>query len=157
MQKLFLYFLIVFMSESCKNSSSLIINIDSNYHGWIYLIPAKVRIQERYEIKPNSLGIIYLSDSLYDQSNTINLIVKINDILDAPRPVMIYDVSFYPENRTYKIMYKKFYFPLTSTNTMAKEDSLYLFKENKYNSYYLNQFEYYYVTGIIDSNIVKKW
>lgn len=157
MQKIILYILLPFIFSNCKQSQQLVLNIDSKYHGWIYLIPAKVSIKEVHEIKANSFGIVYFSDSLYIQGKEVNLVIKINDSLNPRRPVKIHDISFYPSNSSYKIMYKKFYFPLTNIDNTNSEDSLYTYKQGKYNTNYINEFEYYYLTGVIDSILIKKW
>ena len=66
-----------------------------------------------------------------------------NDSLNPRRPVKIHDISFYPSNSSYKIMYKKFYFPLTNIDNSNSEDSLYTYNQGKYNTNYINEFEYY--------------
>ena len=157
MKKIVLYILSAVIFSNCKQPNKLIVNIDSNYRGWVYLIPAKVEMKDAHEINSNSSGIVYLSDSLYSKSNEVNVVVTINDSLYPPRPIKIYDISFYPSNSSYKIMYKKFYFPLTNTDNAEKDDTLYTYKQGRYNTNYVNQFQYYYLTGVIDSNIIKKW
>jgi ribosomal protein L30/L7E len=148
---------LVITFSCCKRSPQLILNIDSKYKGWIYLIPAKVSENEVHEIKANSFGIVYFSDSLYSQGSEVNLVIKINDTLNSRRLIKIHDLSFYPSNSSYKIMYKKFYFPLTNAEKNKTGDSLYTYKQDAYNINYVNEFEYYFLTGVIDSNLIKKW
>ena len=155
MKKNLLYIIILILFSNCKTQPELILNIDPKYHGWIYLVPAIVPINEKCEIKQKSFGIVYISDSLYNKIQEIK--IKISGTLVSPKQIKTYNISFYPKNSYLKILYKKFYFPFRNVNWPNKEDTIYTFKKDKYNTYYMDEFEYYYTTGIIDSNIVRKW
>jgi|GEM_PF-5574482 len=156
-RKILLYTTSLFLLGNCTKPSELVLNIDSKYHGWIYIIPAKVSIVDRYEVKANSSGIVYISDTLYDKGDEVNFVIKVDGKLVSPMSIKTYNISFTPRNSYLKIIYKKFYFPFSNTGMMNKEDTIYTYKRDNYNTFYMNEFEYYYTTGVIDSSIVKKW
>lgn len=149
-------FISVLAIEGCKNPSTLTLDINPNYHGWVYLIPVKSKVTGESKIDLTTLGIVYISDSLYNKEKEINVIIKVGDSLLSPVKIRTYNISFYPRNSAYKIEYKKFYFPLNDFEMSDKKDSVYTYKKNEYNTYYLGEFEYYYTIGIIDSNRVIK-
>ena len=155
MKNIFVYISIVVLGiAGCRNPSTILLNINPDYHGWVYLIPVHSKMTYSFKIDSTTLGIVYISDSLYGKENLINLMIKIDDKFVPSSKIRTYNISFYPRNSKYKISYKKFYFPLTNQEIPDKIDKVYTYKKNDYNIFYLGEFEYYYTTGIIDRSIV---
>jgi len=116
------------------------ISFDSNYEGWIYLIKSSDRILSD-TLYPNKSGIVYVPSVIYNDG--IKFEVVFGNKFKADGLYNILRSVFYDEKNR-ETTYSHFYIPLTRKE---KEQKVYTFKNEP-----MREFEYYYYSGIIDTN-----
>nr|WP_295871552.1 hypothetical protein [uncultured Chitinophaga sp.] len=131
---------------SCEKKVRL--NVNKQYHGWIYIVEAKNMKADGLDITPNDDGIVYISPQLFNKRYKIE--VYENGI---PRQSgtrwLSYDGKYYPANPANALRYAKFYYPLNSAMNM-EEDKSFVGAKGKI----LSSFEYLIEQGKIDTTLL---
>ncbi|MDA3616883.1 hypothetical protein [Polluticaenibacter yanchengensis] len=137
MKKFSIVCIIAIFLYSCREGK-LYLEIKPDYEGWIYIVKSNDD-KIRDTLYPDSNGIIYMS---HKQFESIKVQIISNGIVLKDTPFKIYQNEYSSGNYDNKIQYCKFYYPLT---TELKNDKLY-----DWNGRRLNEFQYYYYSGILD-------
>ena len=107
--KLILTISAAFLLSSCTDNKYAI-NVPSKYKGWIYLIASKGS-KNGFNFYPDSNGVIYIPE--YCKSERL-LTLKI-DGKEIP-PTRVHFDNIFLATDSFKVTYKQFYFPLTSSD-----------------------------------------
>ena len=147
-------FLILFCFNSCfvnYKSTEIILNISAAYKGWVYVVSSNVASNNEYYLSNLDNGIFYVSSIDFLQDKTIRIkIIETGEYITSL--VHSSRVVFYPEFSSQSILYQQFYFPVES---YERKDSMYQLKKNKIIIREINQFQYYYYNGILDTTMIK--
>lgn len=148
MKKIIIISLLFSSCFSKNDKKDIILNISSSYSGLVYLVSSNVSPQTQYTLTKDNHGIVYVAHEAFEKEKILRIqILETGKFIE--KPIKTNRNEFYPEYRTRGITYYEFAFPVDS---IISKDSLYPLKINGETVREVDEFQYYYYTGIIDTS-----
>ena len=146
-------FILAFLFSSCLNKNNekeIILNVSSRYVGSVYLVSSNIAPQTEYYVTKENHGIVYVSYTDFEKNKIMRLkIAETGKFVD--KPIKSSRNEFYPEYKTKRITYYEFAFP---TDSAVSKDSLFQIRKNGEIGREVDEFQYYFYTGIVDTSMI---